>query len=138
MSSILVPFDASAHAYKALHIACDLSEKYKAPLALIHIAGSLKTAPNEQRANQVKAAAEKKLKHRSLTPIAIEIAYGDAAECILIAAKKYKSSTIVMGCRGLAPQESESADTTDEHAKMFGSVSQAVFLRADCTCISVK
>jgi nucleotide-binding universal stress UspA family protein len=36
MHTILVPFDGSGHALKALRIACDLSEKYGARIALFH------------------------------------------------------------------------------------------------------
>lgn len=36
MHTILVPFDGSGHALKALRIACDLSEKYGGRIALFH------------------------------------------------------------------------------------------------------
>ena len=133
MSSILVPFDASPHAYKALHIAIDLSEKYKASLALVHVAGLEKTEQNSARAKAVVAAANKKLQHRSVKPSDIAVVYGDPAECILLAAKRMKVSTIVMGCRGVVP-----GDPAHGENIMFGSVSQTVFRRAECTCISVK
>ncbi|GJM01894.1 MAG: hypothetical protein DHS20C08_03950 [Rhodomicrobium sp.] len=128
MSVILVPFDASQHAYKALHIALDLSEKYKTNLVLIHVAGATRTEENAARAAAIVSAAKKKLNHRSADAAEIEVVYGVPAECILLAAKRFSASTIVMGCRGASASEES----------MFGSVSQEIFRRADCTCISVK
>lgn len=37
MSAILVPVDGSVHALKALHVACDLADKYGGRIALLHV-----------------------------------------------------------------------------------------------------
>ena len=37
MTGILVPFDGSKHSLKALHVACDLAEKYENKLFLLYI-----------------------------------------------------------------------------------------------------
>lgn len=128
MSVILVPFDGSAHALKALHIAMDLTEKYKAPLVLVHVAGAEKAEAQLPEVQRIKAMAESKMRHRQVNPLAFEVVFGAAADCILLAAKRHKATTIVMGCRGQA---------LDDRV-MFGSVSQEVFREAGCTCISVK
>ena len=135
MSVILVPVDGSSHALKALHIASDLADKYGAEVALLHVIGAhADQVPDDQRdllktrANEILQQAEAKVQHRGVKFRVLDIEIGDPAEAILIAARKVKPSTIVMGCRGA----SETARNS------FGSVSQLVFQRSDCTCISVK
>lgn len=127
MSVILVPFDGSPHALKALHIAMDLTTKYKAPLVLVHVAAE-KTEALLKDAQRIKAVAEGKMRHRQVKPLAFELLFGAPADCILLTAKRHKATTIVMGCRGRVPDD----------RGMFGSVSQDVFRQAECTCISVK
>ena len=158
MSTILVPVDGSVHALKALRIACDLGDKYGGRIALLHvivprrktsrildlpIAPKLPTAVTaalKEHSDQVPDAvleavgrtvmhdAEERVARRGLELDVLPIATGDPVEAILIAARQSGAHTIVMGCRGLSNAE----------ASGFGSVSQKVFQRAECTCISVK
>jgi len=130
MQTILVPFDGSKHALKALHIAGDLAEKYKCEICLISIiAKTLKDLQDaRQKTQKLIALAKSKLNTRGLEPASMDIEVGEPAECILLAAKRHKVSTIVMGCRG----------ETMQGDSQFGSVSQKVFQMANCTCISVK
>ncbi len=72
--------------------------------------------------------AASKVRRLGLEVDILEIEQGDPAECIVIARKRIKASTIVMGSRGVSRDQ----------AKTFGSVSHKVFEMADCTCISVK
>ena len=130
MQTILVPFDGSKHALKALHIASDLAEKYKCQICLVSV---ISGSPEDLQAARVKkqsviAVAKSKLDHRGIEPASVDVEVGDPAECILLAAKRHKVSTIVMGCRG----------ENTQGASQFGSVSQKVFQMANCTCISVK
>lgn len=87
------------------------------PVSVLHAIGA-----------KILADAAAKVRRRDLEYEVLEIAGGDTAEDILIAARQVKANTIVMGCRGLS----------DDQSAMFGSVSHTVFARADCTCISVK
>jgi nucleotide-binding universal stress UspA family protein len=162
MYTILVPVDGSEHALKALHIACDLAEKYDGRIALLHVlaegkkAGDLlglaaaKTFDPKLKAalkaatgaasgpvpvKLLKAVGEKVLAEaagrvlrRGLEADILAIEAGEPAVTILLAHKSTGASTIVMGCRGA----SESGGSS------FGSVSNAVFAKATCTCVSVK
>lgn len=160
MHTILVPFDGSGHALKALQIGCDLAAKYGGRVVLFHV---LATDKRAEELLQMQAAREygpklteelKKVagspplaepllhavgekilnlgatraRKRGLDTELLAIAKGDPAENILLAAQHAGANTIVMGCRGLS----------DEKAATFGSVSQTVFEKAECTCISVK
>ena len=162
MHAILVPVDGSAHAAKALHIACDLASKYGGRIALFHALArdkqaqdllSLKDAgsfgsdltaalqraakgPAQQLPDDVlRAVGDKilqacagKARQRGVEAEALAIETGDPSEGILLAARAEGANTIVMGCRGLRDADSSS----------FGSVSNTVFQKAGCTCISVK
>lgn len=136
MSNILVPFDGSKHSLKALHIACDLATKHKVKLSLLYVITGAsqadlpleKNSPLLIKALEVMKLARDKSNHWGAEFNVLEFEYGPAAEGILLAARKCGASTIVMGCRGLKPEDTD----------VFGTVSQAVFQQADCTCISVK
>lgn len=127
MSVILVPFDGSPHAFKALSIAMDLGDKYKAQVAVLTIAGEVRSDEGMQAGAALLKKAVLKMAQRQQKPVAMEVEFGLPSDCIVLAGKRLGASTIVMGCRGAASSDD-----------MFGSVSQAVFRKADCTCISVK
>ena len=162
MHKILVPVDGSDHSLKALHIACDLADKYKALIVLLYVLDPRKTTQEildlsisvkfgEALVGQLHNIADDKNKtipsdilnqvgvsilkiaearaHRlGLKTETLPLAQGSPAENILMAHKLTKASTIVMGSRG----------GNFSTLSSFGSVSHAVFAKADCTCISVK
>lgn len=162
MNKILVPVDGSSHALKALQIACDLADKYGGEIILLHVLARNRRADDllnllvhqnlgPQLVAALRAAADKppgtvsdrlaraigdnilgyaagRVRRRGLEPEVLEIDAGDPAECILIAHKRTGASMIVMGCRGASPSDASS----------FGSVSHAVFEKAECTCLAVK
>ncbi|MCB1492175.1 MAG: universal stress protein [Rhodobiaceae bacterium] len=162
MHTILVPVDGSIHSLKALRIACDLAEKYDGQIVLVHILlagrqpGQLKAlgvaasfGPNIVRdlgaliakgagtappavlrdiGTAILADAEGRVSRRGIPCRRFELQNGDPAEAILLAHRQTGANTIVMGSRGVS----------DSGESAFGSVSQAVFAQADCTCISVK
>ncbi len=162
MQTILVPVDGSGHALKALRIACDLSEKYGGRIALLHVLTEgrrpgelleLETAktfgPKLQTAlleavgsdpepvpetllaaigESVLAQAAERVRRRGIETDILAVERGDPADTILIAQMRTRATTIVMGCRGV----SRSATSA------FGSVSNKVFEKAPCTCLSVK
>jgi len=163
MHTTLVPVDGSTHSLKALHIACDLTAKYGGRIMLLHVLrenmgadellalgianafGPKLTAALQEAANKASGPAPKsllvavgkkildqaagKVRRLDLEFKILEMVVGDPAENILIAQKQTGASTIVMGCRGVS-------DRTD--ASSFGSVSNTVFEKAVCTCLSVK
>ena len=168
MQTILVPVDGSAHALKALHIGCDLAEKYGGRIALLHVLAKHTRASNllalkvsakfspklrsalqtatkpipgkssavelsdsviETAGKEILDLAASGVRRRSLEAEVLPLATGAPSEAILLAQKRTGANTIVMGCRGVA---------SDSEAGSFGSVSNAVFARAPCTCLSVK
>ena len=162
MYKILVPVDGSDHSLKALHIACDLADKYKARIILLYVLdpykaagellelpiarrfspellailqksideelGSLSTHNLETIGQKILEIAANRVERLGIEAHVMAIAAGDPAENILSAYKLVSASTIVMGSRGGKWSSLSS----------FGSVSNKVFARADCTCISVK
>ena len=72
--------------------------------------------------------AASKVRRRGIEADILAIEVGEPAESILIAHKRTGASTIVMGCRGVSKS----------NASSFGSVSNTVFEKAACTCLSVK
>lgn len=135
MAGILVPFDGSKHSLKALHVACDLAEKYGTKLFLLYViqhdgcfSPSDLHSQVHKDAQSILLKAAQKAKQRGVGYEIIEFEYGDPAKGILTAHDRLKPSTIVMGCRGLNATEAE----------IFGTASRTVFEHATCTCISVK
>ena len=168
MHTTLVPVDGSTHSLKALHIACDLTAKYGGRIMLLHVlrenmgadellalgianafgpklTAALQAAALQEAANKASGPAPKslhvavgkkildqaagKVRRLDLEFKILKMVVGDPAEKILIAQKQTGASAIVMGCRGVS-------DRTD--ASSFGSVSNTVFEKAVCTCLSVK
>lgn len=136
MYKILVPIDGSEHSQKALHIAGDLAEKYGGSIYLLHVL-TQPQATDETSMGATKKAARaiieaviKRLLARSIDFQVLPLAIGNPVDAILTASEKVKVSAIVMGSRGISVRVPLD--------NIFGSVSHAVFERANCTCISVK
>jgi len=162
MHKILVPVDGSLHALKALRIASDLAEKYGGSIILLHVISKEKSLKDlldlavadtfgprvkkvlQQAASEgstgapkallravgekILAQASSKVSRLGLEVEVLEMVEGDPVENILVARQRTDANTIVMGARGVS--------ATGEAA--FGSVSQLVFAKAPCTCLSVK
>lgn len=140
-AQILVPFDGSKHALKALHIASDLACKYKCGVRVLAVVapGAKPAEDAREKALSLVASAQDKLAKWGVHPVEVEVEHGQIAETILLVAQRLKVKIIVMGCRGVPDLEPPSAETGPLHGdQQFGSVSQKVFHLADCTCISVK
>ena len=135
MTGILVPFDGSKHSLKALHVACDLAEKYKAKVYLLYVI-KVESTFNASEVNRetydiaesIISKAICKAKQRGIEYQILDFEYGDPASSILACVKRKKPNTLVMGCRGL----------NSDIAEILGTVSRTVFEHADCTCIAVK
>jgi len=162
MHKILVPVDGSLHALKALHIAGDLADKYGGSIILLHVISKEKSVndllglavadtfgPKVKKVLQeavgtqskgapkalLRAVGEKileqavaKVSRLGLEVEVLDIVEGDPVENILLARQRTQANTIVLGARGVTTSNSSS----------FGSVSQMVFEKAPCTCLSVK
>ncbi len=162
MFKILVPMDGTGHALKALHIACDLAMKYRAHIVLLHVLNPHKKASDifelpvtrkfspslyaklqcaletstktldsallQEVGNSILKVATARVHRLGLETELLPLASGDPAENILQAYPLVSANTIVMGARGTDP----TSNPNDI------SVSQTVFAKADCTCISVK
>lgn len=143
---ILVPVDGSEHSRTALDFACELSEKFGAELAVLHVVKdeaaervvmvmgnahvSLPADPERVEAAGhaiIEAARERAESHgrrlTSMTSVA-----GAPAKEILAHAEDGAFDTIVLGSRGLS----------DLGGLLLGSVSHKVSHLAPCTCIVVR
>lgn len=162
MHTILVPVDGSEHAMKALHIACDLAEKYTGRLVLLHVLGKGKEAHDLLA---LKAANAFGPQLKSILEKANAGKLGPAPEKILMMAGEKILEHAVAKARRLdievitlpiasgdpadtiiATQKKIKANTivmgsrgiAGSKEASFGSVSQKVFNQAPCTCLSVK
>jgi len=162
MHKILMPVDGSIHSMKALKIASDLTSKYQGRLYILHallrgkdasglmaldissqfdkplqqilnkaISANLGPAPDKilQKVGQIIIDHfADKAQIQGVEFEVLPILSGEPVEEILKMQQKIEAGTIVMGARGVTQSDSSS----------FGSISQEVFSRAQCTCISVK
>jgi len=162
MHTILVPVDGSSHALKALHIACDLADKYGGRIALLHVVAANKTAAELLQlpvAGSFPANLRKVLDAASARPAvklpgAVLEAVGEAVlghaagragrrglevETLPLEAGDPADSILVAQKRtGATTIVMGSRGIGDQGGSSFGSVSNKVFREADCTCLSVK
>ncbi|MGI9388230.1 MAG: universal stress protein [Methyloligellaceae bacterium] len=162
MNTILVPVDGSDHALKALHIACDLAEKYGGGIALLHVLAK------DRRADNILGLATAKTFGPKLNAALQETASktpGKVPEKLLklvgnkildLAASKVRRRgleadvlEIATGdpadCILIAHKQTGASTIVmgcrgagDSGTSSFGSVSRIVFEKATCTCLSVK
>lgn len=141
--TIVVAIDGSEQAEHALATACDIANKYKAKLHLVHSpeletiaiavgASAVAIEPSEEKVaaagKHVMAQAEDRARIQGCTPVECVIGNGDPADEILQLAEKSKADLIVTGRRGLGGVAS----------LLLGSVSHKVSQNAPCTCMTVK
>ncbi len=162
MYKILVPVDGSNHSLKALHIACDLAEKYKASIFLLYVIDTRKTARqildltiSNKFDKNLRSRLEKAAEH-PLDPVDKAVLYGAGQAVLQIAATRVKRLGIETQTLPLTDGEPAkdilaahklvaastivmgSRGVSASETGPFGSVSHQVFAAADCTCISVK
>ena len=162
MHTILVPVDGSDHAHKALHIACDLAEKYDGKLVLLHILTIGKSASellDLEIANQFGPKLQKALQHAAEDDNAavpddiLNMIGAKILDDAVSKAQRRGVETDILPIDTGLPADSIliarkriNANTivmgcrgigkSDENS--FGSVSSKVFAQAECTCLSVK
>lgn len=142
---ILVAVDGSEPSKKALEFACDLSDKFDAELAAVHVVeqvpgqqtqvlgtSHVTVTPDhaaiEKAGRSVADAARRLVEEHGGELASTDVVSGSPAKAILEAARRNGVDTIVMGSRGLS----------DLSGLLMGSVSHKVAHLAECTCIVVR
>jgi nucleotide-binding universal stress UspA family protein len=143
---ILVATDGSDHAEKALHIACDLAEKYGSSLIVLSVyrhhsllgsthslvGGATELEPPDvtlgKLAREIVDNTVKYVRGRGIRQVEGMARRGPPARTIVQVAKERHADAIAMGSRGLG----------DAEGLLLGSVSHKVSSLAECTCITVK
>lgn len=144
--TILVPFDGSGFANRAIDYAGELASKYDAKVVLLHaIHYRFGRLPEELHqyavaehldgreevhavVEKLLASAEIRARNAGAEDIEVDSREGDPAGVILDAATSLGADLIVMGSRGLG----------DLQGLLLGSVSHKVGHLAKCTCITVR
>lgn len=128
-SKILVAYDGSKYAQKALNYAVQLGEKYKSKITLLSVVQTMLTKIQEEAAKsigeRVVSEAESHVKGVS-TDKKVEV--GHPAKTIIDFAKEGDYDLIVLGSRGLNPVK----------RFVLGSVSDKVARHAQCSVLIIK
>lgn len=146
IKAIIVGFDGSAAAERALRLACDLATKCGASLQISHTprdetvtfaaeaisgfyigAGAAQTELLRGVAQEVGRLAEEIAADCGHPDAEVHIGHGDPADDILARAKAFDADLIVTGRRGLG----------DLRGLVLGSTSHSIAKRADCACMTV-
>ena len=145
LETILVATDGSAHADKALDIACDLAQKYGSRLILLAVyrhhsmpgsTHSLVGGDDLEPPDAALAKVAREIMDRAIAQARAKgvrqveglVRRGPPARTIVQVAKERRADAIAMGSRGLG----------DVEGFFLGSVSHKVSSLAECTCITVK
>ena len=133
--NILVPFDGSKYAEKALLYAANLAKEYGSKVTVIHVAikkvyplaETAVVIDTEKEGQEILKNSESQAKALDITA-EYALVIGNPADEILKYATNNKIDLIVMGSRGLS----------DIKAFFLGSVSKKVSQRAECPVLIVK
>jgi nucleotide-binding universal stress UspA family protein len=139
--TILLAFDGSDHAMRALDAAVELAARFEARLHLAHtpqlevpapviggFVAEIEGAPTEEDyAEAGRRVAEEAEARAGLEFEGIHIGRGDPAEHVLAVAERIGADLIVMGRRGVSAAR----------ALLLGSVSLKVAHGARCACLTV-
>lgn len=151
INRILVATDASAASSRALEMAAQIAEQYKADLLIIHVIRDMQipfeikeipelesdtiesfaTARDEimrKVAESVLRDAKQKAEKIGASKVQTTIGTGDPATSILDVAKRRKADMIVIGTRGLGKIQGQ----------ILGSVSRKVTNNAETSCLIVR
>ncbi|MBI4824985.1 MAG: universal stress protein [Nitrospirae bacterium] len=136
--SILVPFDGSPSAQKALERACHLSKIDNAEIKILYVipryeemveffkSSSIKTSLFQEAQKIIDTA--KGIASKLGAPARDEIQEGNAAEKIMEASKKLKNGLVVMGSYGY----------TGINKAIMGSTAERVIMTASCPVLVVR
>ncbi len=144
MKKILVALDGSKHSKKAIELAVDIANIWKAEVYLIHVMEK-KSIPSEfkeyARTQQIQPSnyfswfaekllneAESRFKEGGIEKVECVYEIGHPADKIIKEADKRKVDIIIMGSRGMGGFS----------RTFMGSVSNKVCNHAHTTCITVK
>lgn len=146
ITSIVVGFDGSEAAERALRMACEIAARFDAKIEVSHTPKDETVAfaaeaisgfyvgPNEIQQELLSEAAEK-MKARAAAiaadagfgDVSVHIGHGDPADDLLGRAEAVKADLIVTGRRGLG----------NLRGLLLGSTSHDVSSRAGCACMTV-
>ncbi len=145
---IMVAVDGTEHSDKALDFACDLSKSKAAELVIAHVQTEhgAPVVPDELKrfgevekvkitedqmlrmaANDVLNEAQRKARGLGVTDSKTVLCEGDPAGSLVALASSESADMLVLGSRGV----------TNLDGLLFGSTSQAVEHKADCTVVVV-
>jgi nucleotide-binding universal stress UspA family protein len=146
IKTILVAYDGSVHAARALALAADAALRYGAEVHLVHVIPRLEV-PEElkefarvegvdsqtvlalrQVADSVLGAAQAGLAAKGVTAAQAVVLTGDPAEELLGYAREHGVGLVVMGRRGLGRIR----------GLLLGSVSSKVLALAECPVLTVR
>lgn len=135
---ILVPFDGSENARRALDVAVDLARRYKAEVSAVTVVSLPEFAASVDEVDQVKEQGRKFFEDslreaqasafKAGVSLQTELIYGHRSEAILEYARKSLADLIVIGSRGLSTVE----------RYVLGSVSEVVVHHAHCSVLVVR
>lgn len=142
-SNITVGVDGSDHGWRALEVACDLAQHYKAKLHLVHVPeippsamaigiGAIDVPVDMEQimtsGQAVMADAATRARDLGIEPSSQIVRTGVASEEILYTADRTNTDLIVSGRRGMGNVAS----------LLLGSTSQKIAHDATCACLTVK
>lgn len=163
MHTILIPVDGSIHAIKAVHIGCDLSDKYGGSIVLCHSLlrnkkpqAILDLKMAETLDNRLVIALRNLAALQNPKPIPAMLLTDIGQQILHTAEEQVRRRSLEP--RSLDMFSGDAADDILEAARIvnantivmgcrgvrstqpghFGSVSQRVFAESACTCIAVK
>ncbi len=162
MNTILVPVDGSTHALKALHIACDLADKYNGRIVLLHVLSGNRRA-DELIGLEVINALSPKLRSvlqdaavKTTEPVPSSVLETVGEKILDVAAARVvrrglQADVLAMSSGDpaediISAHKRSNANTivmgcrggNAAKTSSIGSVSNTVIQTADCTCIVVK
>lgn len=147
VKKILIPFDGSEHAKRAILFAADIAQKHQSEIFLVHVVrdkdipseildyiesekidGGIGKVSAKLISEGIMKAAQKQIQDMGLKIAKSAVFRGDPAEEIIKFAKTNDIDMIVIGSRGLGKIK----------GLLLGSVSSKVCHLAECTCVTVK
>lgn len=146
MDKILVAYDASPAANRAVSMAAEIAEKFDSDLTIMYVIRDMQVPPQVKRMAEIekirgdtedllRAVAESALKDakaraekKGAKKVQTSIGHGDPANAILQSAKRQNADLVVVGTRGLGKVQ----------GMLLGSVSRKVSNLLPGNCLIVR
>ena len=139
-NKILVPYDGSTYAQKALDIACRFSKDYGSKIRVLYvidashawvIVGGISLSMKEKLVSEGRKLLNKAVEYaRNKYGIVVEdkLRIGHPANDIIEEAKEWRADLVIIGAKGVSGLE----------RLLLGSVAEAVAHHADCNVLIVR